>query len=295
MDAEKAAGIFTEEIQSWIENLVAILPNLVMAIVIVVLFYFLARLGRLAVTKALTRTKINRGILDLAGATTYISINVFGLFVALDILELEKTVTSLLAGVGVAGLALGFAFQSTASNYVSGVILAFRSPFKIGDIIQSGEVIGIVEKLNLRSTVIKTFQGTDVIIPNQDVLQNPIHNYQKSGKRRIDLSCGISYGDDLDKVKEMSVEAIEAVESIDKDKGVDFFYNEFGNSSINFYIFAWSKQIDQASYLKAQSDMIIALKKCFDENGITIPFPIRTLDFGIKGGEKLKEMLNEAS
>jgi small-conductance mechanosensitive channel len=295
MDAEKALTIVSEELQVWLEDIVALLPNLALAIVVVIVFFFIAKLVRYAVTQTLSKTKINKGILDLAAATTYISVNIFGLFVALDILELEKTVTSLLAGVGVAGLALGFAFQSTAANYVSGVILAFRTPFHIGDIVKSSDVMGTVEKINLRSTVIKTFQGTDVIIPNKDVLQNPIYNYQKTGNRRIDLSCGISYGDDLEKVKQLSIKAIEKVDSIDQSKGVDFYYNEFGNSSINFYIFAWSKEVDQASYLKAQSDMVIALKQCYDENDISIPFPIRTLDFGIKGGEKLKEMLNEAS
>jgi len=295
MDAEKAWNILSEEVQLWLEQMVALLPNFIAAVLVLILFFLLAKVCRYAVNKGLMRTKLNRGLVDLTSATTYILVLIFGLFVALDILELEKTVTSLLAGVGVAGLALGFAFQSTAANYVSGIILAFRAPFHIGEIVQSGDVMGIVEKINLRSTTIKTFQGTDVIIPNKDVLQNPILNYQKNGKRRIDLACGISYGDDLEKVKELSLKAIEAVDSIDQSKQIDFYYNEFGNSSINFYIFAWSKEVNQPSYLKAQSDMVIALKKCFDENDITIPFPIRTLDFGIKGGEKLKEMLNDAS
>ncbi|MAY84316.1 MAG: mechanosensitive ion channel protein MscS [Flavobacteriales bacterium] len=295
LNTEKAIEILTNEVQGWMEGLVATLPNLVVAIVVIVLFYFLARISRYTINKGLTRTKLNQGLIDLASSTGYIAVNIFGLFVALDVLELEKTVTSLLAGVGVIGLALGFAFQSTAANYVSGMILAFRTPFHIGEIVQSGDVMGIVEKINLRSTTIKTFQGTDVIIPNKDVLQNPIHNYQKSGKRRIDLACGISYGDDLEKVKELSIKAIQSVESIDNSKDVEFYYNAFGDSSINFYIFAWSKGVAQGDYLKAQSEMIMALKKCYDENDISIPFPIRTLDFGIKGGEKLNRMLNDAS
>jgi len=293
MDTEKAVDLISEEVQSWLESIVGLLPNMAGAITVVIGFYFLARLSRVAVEKGLKKTKLNLGLVDLSAATVFIGVNIFGLFIALDILELEKTVTSLLAGVGVAGLALGFAFQSTAANYVSGIILAFRTPFRIGEIVKSGEVMGTVEKINLRSTAIKSFQGTEVIIPNKDVLQNPIYNFQKSGKRRIDLACGISYGDDLDKVKRLAVETIEKVGTIDQSKSVQFFYTGFGNSSINFLIFAWSKEIDQAGFLQTQSDMIIALKGCFDENQISIPYPIRTLDFGIKGGEKLNEMLKE--
>ena len=117
--------------------------------------------------------------------------------------------------------------------------------------------------------IIRTPQGQIVYIPNKVVYENPFTNYTKNFERRIDLSCGISYGDDLEKVKKIATEAISSIEKRDKNKDVEFFFTEFGSSSI-----------------------IMALKKAFDENDIMIPFPIRTLDFGIRGGEKLNTMWN---
>jgi len=97
----------------------------------------------------------------------------------------------------------------------------------------------------------------------------------------------------LEKVKEVSIKAIEGAEGINKEEGVTFFYKGFGDSSINFVVRAWVKDFQQAGFLEAQSNMIMALKKVFDENDIMIPFPIRTLDFGIKGGEKLDQMITK--
>jgi len=292
--AEDAYNLVKNKIEGWLEGLVAMLPNLAVAILIIIAFYFVARLVSKGVAKMLPNVSKNHSLNHLITNVVYITILVLGTFVALEVLELEKTVTSLLAGVGVIGLALGFAFQDTAANFVSGIIMAVRSPIKIGDIIESGDIMGVVQKINLRATEVHTFQGVLVVIPNRDVFQNPLYNYTHSGKRRVDLECGISYGDDLEKVKEVSVSAIEKAEGIDKERGVTFFFNGFGDSSINFVVRAWAKDIQQAGFLAVQSNMIIALKKAFDENDIMIPFPIRTLDFGIKGGEKLDGMLTKS-
>ena len=288
-----AYELVSEKVYGWIEALIKMLPNMAVAVVVLLLFYFVAKGVKRFAGKILQKQFSNKGLINLILNIIYMGIITVGLFTALEILELDKTVTSLLAGIGVIGLALGFAFQDTAANFVSGLFLAVRSPIEIGDIIESGEVKGIVQEINLRSTLVRTFQGTDVVIPNKDVFQRPLYNLSNSGKRRIDLSCGISYGDDLDKVKKITTEAILNTEGILPNDGVNFFFNEFGSSSINFVVTAWSAKTDQKGYLEAQSNMIVALKKAFDANDIMIPFPIRTLDFGIKGGEKLKEMLEK--
>jgi small conductance mechanosensitive channel len=291
INIENAYSLVTDKLEKWIEAIIAMLPNLVVAILIVIVFYFIARLVRNLVSKLLDRMHVHRSLSSLVESVVYVIVILIGLFIALGVLELDKTVTSLLAGVGVIGLALGFAFQDTAANFVSGVFLAVRSPFRIDDIVETGGVMGKVQKISLRSSLVRTFQGIDVIIPNKDVFQNPIHNYSRSGKRRVDLQCGISYGDDLEKVKQVTLSALEGLSSIDQDEEITFFYDGFGDSSINFTVRAWVNNIAQADFLQTRHDMIVAVKKAFDENDIMIPFPIRTLDFGIKGGEKLNEML----
>ena len=146
-------------------------------------------------------------------------------------------------------------------------------------------------KINLRSTILRSPQGQEIIIPNKEVLQSALINYSHSGMRRIDLNCGVAYGDDLDQVKEIAIKAIEEANlNIPAHRPVEFFYTEFGGSSVDFIIRFWQNQTAQGEYLEAKSNAIIALKKAFDSNGITIPFPITTLDFGVVGGMGINEI-----
>jgi len=232
-------------------------------------------------------------LISLLSATLYIAVVSIGTFVALSILQLDKAVTSLLAGAGILGLALGFAFQDIASNFIAGILMATRKPFRVGDILDTNDHFGVVTEMNLRATIIKDFQGQEIIIPNKEIYQKPIKNYSRYSKRRIDLSVGISYGDNLQKVKDVVLEAVNALDMIDKSKPVDFVYKGFGDSSIDFDIFYWVPRPNQMDYNKAVSAGVMAVKQAFDENNITIPFPIRTLDFGIKGGEKLHQSIDK--
>jgi small-conductance mechanosensitive channel len=122
------------------------------------------------------------------------------------------------------------------------------------------------------------------------VLYNPIINYSRSGVRRLDLAVGVSYGDDLNKVKQVTIEALQSVEMLDKSKDIKIWFEGFGDSSINFTAALWMSEVEQPNYRMFKSDAVMAIKQAFDDNDIMIPFPIRTLDFGIKGGEKLNEM-----
>lgn len=282
----------TEKLMSWLETAIAMLPNLVMALLVLILFFVIGRFVRKAVKRMLESTTSNKTIVNLLETIVGVSVIGIGIFIALSILELDGAVTSLLAGAGIIGLALGFAFQDIASNFISGIILSIRHPFGIGDIIETNDFYGTVEKMNLRNTIIRTPQGQVVYIPNKNVFENPLENYTSSGVRRIDLECGVSYGDDLVKAKKVAVEAIKNLENYNAAKGVNFYYNEFGGSSINFEIHFWVNFQSNYDFLSARSDAIMAVTKSFDENDIMIPFPIRTLDFGIRGGEKLDAMLD---
>ncbi|MCJ7465828.1 MAG: mechanosensitive ion channel, partial [Maribacter sp.] len=176
------------------------------------------------------------------------------------------------------------------ANFVSGIILAFRRPFKIGEIIEVNDIMGQVTRTGLRDTAIATFQGQEVYIPNKDFLQHAFYNFSVLEKRRIDITVGVSYADDLEKVEDVVLSAIKNLEGvIDKDK-IIFDYSEFDSSSINFNIRFWIEYPGEPSYFTMRSKAIKAIKSAFDEQDITIPFPIRTLDFGIKGGQKLSQM-----
>ncbi len=284
-----AIQIVTEKIGGWIDQIISMLPNFVIAVLIVIVFYLFSRLITKVLKSTLSKFTRNLAVIKLISSFTRIGIMTAALFIALGILELEKTVTSLLAGVGIAGLAIGFAFKDAIANFLSGIYITFKSTVNIGDIVAFGDHMGTVSSIGLRAVKIDTFQGQEVVIPNRLIFEDIYKHYTINGIRRIDLNVGVSYGDDLQKVEEITLNAIKKIDYLLKSKPIDLYFLEFGDSSINFVVRYWVNFNKQTDYLKALSDGVKNIKSAYDANDITIPFPIRTLDFGIKGGKTLTE------
>jgi small conductance mechanosensitive channel len=234
--------------------------------------------------------EVNRFITRLV----FIAVVSAGTFVALGVLQLDKTVTSLIAGAGILTLVIGLAFQDLASNFIAGLLLQLRQPFRTGALIRSNDYYGTVEHINLRATVIRTLTGQRVYIPNKDVFNQPIENFNAYGRRRVDLPVGISYGDDLERAQAIAIAAVEGVPGREAERPVELFYEGFGDSSINFTVRFWIPFEREPDYLEARSQAVLRIKKAFDEQGVTIPFPIRTLDFSQVGGRLLSEELRQA-
>lgn len=289
MDLNKAYQLISQKLQTWLHDFIRLLPNILLAAIVLAVGFFLAKTIKNLAAKLFRKISRNRTLDGLFTSVVYIFFLGVTIFIALSILQLDKAVTSILAGAGIIGLALAFAFQDIAANFISGIFLSFRRPLHIGDIVKIKDYMGKVEAINLRDTTIRTFQGQMVIIPNKDVFQNPIENYTLLGKRRIDLTIGVSYGDDLEKVKDITLDAVKDIKDLSKEDEVTMFYTEFGDSSINFFIRLWVNCPDQPVYLRVGSEAITRIKKAYDENNIMIPFPTRTLDFGVKGGTPLNE------
>ncbi len=295
IDAQEALSLLGEKLSTWYEAAIKAIPNILVALLVMIVFIIAAKISKNIVSRVLPRVTRNKAVINLLRTITFILVLSIGLFVSLGVLQLEKTVTSILAGAGVIGLALGFAFQEIASNFVSGIFIAFQEPYQIGDIVEVDSYFGEVTKISLRTTSITTFQGLEVLIPNKDMFTKPFINYTTTPNRRLDINVGVSYGDDLELVERVTKEALKAVQERVEDREVEVFFEEFGNSSINLEARVWITYARNRAYAKARHQAVKAIKAAFDENGITIPFPIRTLDFGIKGGEKLKEMLPRVS
>lgn len=279
----------TGKLQTWLESGVEMLPNFILAVGVVTIAGLLSRVIDRWTCRALDRWTDNRQISRLLGTLARVVVVIVGLFFALGLLHLDKTVTSLLAGVGVIGLALGFAFQDIAANLMSGLFMAFRGHFKVGDVIEVAGHLGTVERIELRATTMRTFQGLTVVLPNKDVFQNDLINYTRTDERRVDIPVGVAYSDDLEKAIEAIVEGVSRVEARDMDRPIQAFYSDFGDSSINLIVHVWMDMANQPDFLRTRSEAIMAIKKAVDEAGLTIPFPIRTLDFGagVVGGEAL--------
>lgn len=285
-----AYDLMINKVSGWLETFIEMLPNLGMAILVFIIFLLLARLARKVVKKLFDKTSDNEAVGSLLTTVTYYVVMGIGIFFILGILNLDKTVTSLLAGVGILGLALAFAFQDIAVNFVSGIMLSIRKPFKIGDRVKIGDYFGDIVETNLRTTVIKLGAGQMIYIPNSEVVSNPIENFDQTGERRIDLNVGVSYADDLDLAEELAMKAIQSIDEVINKDNIDFSYYEFGGSSINFEIRFKVEYKSEGHYIKVRSKGVKAINDAFAKGGISIPFPIRTLDFGIEGGKELSEM-----
>ncbi|MBO6937865.1 MAG: mechanosensitive ion channel [Deltaproteobacteria bacterium] len=292
MDYAELWETLSEKLEAWVHKAVEMLPNIGMALVVGIVLTFIAKGVRKAIAKGLKKTRMADSARDLLVSLVHFGMLVATLMVTLSILDLNGVVTSILAGAGVVGLALGFAFQDLAANFISGIGLSVRHPFELGDIIETNDVIGVVEVLDLRTTVLRTFDGKRIIVPNKKIFQELLINHTDNDHKRMDLVCGVGYGSDLEKVKAITVEALRNVESRADEHEPGFFFTEFGDSSINFVATIWFAYHSQKDLLQCQSDAIIAVKRAFDDNGVVIPFPIRTLDFDPDGGTKLDAMLS---
>ncbi|MCC5907472.1 MAG: mechanosensitive ion channel [Balneolaceae bacterium] len=286
---ESMLELITEKLLEWAEQFILLLPNLIASILVLIVGYWLSRWIRRTSGKFLDQISERRLLNNLFSTIIYVASLALVTFTALTILNLDRAVTSILAGIGILSLALAFAFQDIAANFISGILISVRRPVRVNDLIEVNGIKGRVEEVNLRDTVMRTLQGKKVIMPNKDIFQSALTNHTRAEKQRLDLECGVSYGEDLDFVKRIAIEALDPLENRTADP-IELYYTEFDNSSINFMLFVWLNDPHWPVFLKARSDAIIRLKKAFDANDISIPFPIRTLDFGIKGGEKLDEM-----
>ena len=278
MDINEAYDLIITKLSFWLHELIRMLPNLILASIILVIGFFIAKGARNLSKKLISKVSHHKTLNNLLASVIYITFVGITLFIVLSILQLDKAVTSILAGAGIIGLALAFAFQDIAANFISGIFISFRRPINIGNIIKVGEYMGKVIEINLRDTIIQTFQGQMVIIPNKNIFQNPIENYSLLGKRRIDLAGRVGYDTDLEQVEQIILDALKNIPGL-TDDAITMGYKEFDESSISYIVRIWIQSPEQPEYWKVRNAAIIAIKKAYDNHNIVIPFPIRTLDF----------------
>ncbi len=299
MNIQAALVDVADKVLGWGHGVILMIPNFTVAILVVLLAFALSRAAHHLVSKAMLRATAQPLLTNLMATVVQAVVILVGMFIALGILKLDKTVTSLLAGAGVIGLALAFAFQDIVSNFLSGVLLAIRRPFSPGDIIKTNEFQGTVHELNLRATHLRTVEGQIVIIPNSLVFQKPLTNFSMVRYRRVDVTCGVSYQDDLEMVEKLALQAIGGLEITDRSRAIDLYYTGFGESAVEFTVRFWIQVVQQTDHLKARSLAIKSLKRTFDDAGISIPFPIRSVDLSsidlsklpLTAPEKLPELV----
>lgn len=195
------------------------------------------------------------------------------LFLVLIIAVLSKLgvdTTSLVALIGAAGLAIGLALKDSLQNFASGVMLLMLKPFKAGDMVEAGGVAGVVEKIHIFNTIMRTGDNKEIIVPNGTIYSDSITNYSARDTRRVDMVFGISYDDDFKKAKEILLQLVAEDERILKDPEPVVALGELGASSVDFIVRAW---VVTGDYWKVKWDMNERVKETFDAQGISIPYP----------------------
>ena len=278
---DSVQGIWTK-LGEWLDSIILGLPNFILAILVFILFVIAAKyLGQLL--DKILRFKVRQAsIREITIKILKVVVIAIGFFVALGLLNLNTILTSVLAGAGVVGLAVGLALQGTLNNTFSGILLSFLPELQIGDWIENNGYAGRVVEINLRSIVIREADNNYVVIPNSQVIDAPFKNFSRTSRSRIMVNCGVAYNSDLELVKTITINTISELYPQKKEEEVEFMYNEFGDSSINFVVRFWTNVTSNRDILLARSAAIMAIKKIYDEHDINIPFPIRTLEFNNK-------------
>ena len=293
MNLEEYWLLIEEKLNHWLETGVQQIPNVLVAIVFIIFFSFFVRIVGNVVSKILRRAFESKQVADLISAIIKACLMIMGLFICLDFVGLKGTVTSLLAGAGIIGLAIGFAFQDMTENLIAGIVMGIRKPFKIGDVVKADGVFGTVRTINLRNTLVETFFGQLEVIPNKILFRNILTNYTVMGVRRLEVPVSISYADDPDEAAKVIVKALRECDFVIKKNETHVFAESFGDSAINLLVWFWIDYPGETGFMAARHKAITLIKKSLEEADILIPFPIRTLDFAIKGGKELGDVLKE--
>lgn len=277
MNIKESMQALIEQLQEWLHVSLTFLPNLLLAALIFYISYKISTSLHSWSENHLKKVIKQASIRTLISNAVSILITALGLLLALSVLNLDTLLKSILAGAGVAGLAVGLALQGTLSNTFSGIFLAIKDILNVGDWVESNGFSGRVSDIGLRNTKLIEADNNIVIIPNKMILDNPFKNYGLTNKLRISLACGVAYNSDLEKVKNVCISILKEEFPQDSHEEIEFFYTKFNDSSIDFIVRLWIKATSKLSVLEAKSMTIMKIKSAFEKSNIEIPYPITTI------------------
>ena len=276
--AMSAFEILTKQLWTmWVE-LVSLVPNMVIALVVILVTWMLARFGKRLTDRLTAKTSMRDSLKQLLDTLVSIGIWIVGLMIAASIVLPGLTPASLVAGLGVGTIAIGFAFQDFFQNFLSGILIMVRKKMRIGDVIECEGIIGRVEHISIRETHVRQLSNELNIVPNSMLFKNPVQILTDEQERRHEVIVGVAYDTDLEVARTVIRSAMEMLDEINQEKRIDIFTREFNSSSIDFTVRWWagSKPLDMHS---SRDAVLRAIKAAFDREGIEIPFPYVTNTF----------------
>ena len=253
-------------------------PYIVVAISVLLLTGISSMLISKLIGNMTGRSKMRGSLRELTQRFARIIIWLFGILLASLIVFPGLTPAKTLGGLGLASVAIGFAFKEIFENFFAGILLLWKYPFEKGDFIKCQAILGRVEKISVRMTELRQPDGELVVVPNSFLFKNPVFVLTHENSRRMQIMTGVAYSEDAQAALPIIKKAVERCELIVKEKGVEVFLNGFGSSSMDIEVTWWADPTPLGER-KSRSEVVGAIKQALDDAGIEIPFPYRTLTF----------------
>lgn len=261
------------QLQEYYTDFVALFPKLVSAVLVFSVLFFIANRST-----GLVRTNLSRRMDDpllalFLAKVVKIALMLFAFMIVLNIIGLGGIAAGFFTGASVSAIIIGFAFKDIGENFLSGIILAFNRPFRVGDTVELDNMVGKVVSLNMRNTQIKSFDGKDIYIPNANVIKNPVVNYTIDGFMRDDFTIGLDYGSDIDKAIEVLQDTIQNVKGVlQEDKKPSVFIKDLNTSTIDITVQYWRDTFDpKFSALVIRTQAIQRSLQALDKAGFYMP------------------------
>jgi small conductance mechanosensitive channel len=269
--------LFQKVQRMWV-GFVELLPLLAIALVVLIITWLMARILTAVLKRSLKNSKIRRSLCELFASLIKVTVWTVGFLIAITIIFPSLTPAKLLTVLGLGSVAVGLAFKDIFENFFAGILIMLRKPMRIGDFVECESINGRVEKITVRETYLRKTDDQLIIVPNSFLFKNPVYVLTDLSLRRFDLVVGVAYGEDVDTAREVIRSALEGLDDINQQRGVEVYAREFNSSSLDFTVRWWanSRPIDMH---KSRDIVVTAIKKALDEAGIEIPFPYRTLTF----------------
>jgi len=256
-----------DKLHRWATAGIKMLPNMAVAILVAIIFFLLARLVKMLVYKFVSKVSHNLALSGLFANIFSIIVTLIGLFVALEVLKLDKAVSSLLAGAGIIGLALGFAFQDLTANFISGIFITFRGPFEVGHQIETNGFCGNVEEIQLRSTLLRTIDGLHVIIPNKEIFQKPIINHSLTPERRTEITFNVPAAhESAFEIQHLVAEALKGVNNLTENKPPEVYFTNIDGTNLKVSVACWVVNEDIRTFEDTKTEIITKITTVLKNN-----------------------------
>jgi small conductance mechanosensitive channel len=242
--------------------------KVLIALAIFIVGRIIARMISKTLRKVMQRQEVDKILETFVSNLAYWALMIFVIIAAINQLGIQTT--SLIAIMGAAGLAIGLALQGSLSNFAAGVLIVMFRPYRVGDFVEAAGISGAVVQVQILTTILRTGDNKQIVVPNSEIMSSIITNYSANDTRRVDLTIGVSYDDDLDKVRKTIQELVDADERILKDPECLIAVAALADSSVNFTVRPWVKTAD---YWSVYFGLTEAIKKRFDQENISFPFP----------------------